>query len=956
VTHERITADPTIANGSPVIQGSHVPLHRILDYAATGLSFQEIVQALPELKLADVQAALEYAADLLRQAPAAAQRFLGLPAPATPGETPTELDLNKILVVDDLEMNRLYMRSMFRGSKYTLVMASDGQEALDKARTEAPFLIISDIFMPRMNGLELLSHIKADERTKNTAVILVTAQQRSSKRASEGLDLGADDYIFRPFERDELLSRVRAVARLRQAEEEARRQARMVAQRNKGLELLNELALAVTSALNLREIFASSTQKLSQLLDAEAVSLLLINEEQQELELNLSSYTGECLSTRVDFSPEPGVTDWVVQEQVPDILLEILNDPRTDFKLDSGDASPIIVCLPMATKDLIVGAIAIINKRGETFAAADWVLLNSAASIVAVAVENARLLQDITQQIAELTLLNQVGQALTSTLNLDQLLSQTTQMVQRYLRAEAASLWLLDEDGQTLVLTTSSGPGAQLVTGFRLPVDTGIAGYVARTGEPYFSADVPNDEKFYQRVAEVSDYTPGSILCVPVLVKGHVIGVVQALHQQTHWFDQSDMRLLHSVASSVGIAVENAQLFRQVQDFNRYLEQMVDERTRQLAQEKEKTEAILASMADGLLVLDAENRIMMANTMAEAMLNFDLNEAQGQPIGPERLANPLWRCVGDMTGRPELTASAGVDVPDASRLGGCRSIQAHAARVRDEGENVIGTVIVLRDITALKEVERIKARFMAGVTHELKTPLSVIRLHTKNLQAYHTRLPEHKRDELLDAIHNQTKLLEQLVENILELAHLDTGEVKDERQPVDLVEVTEQVLTDLGPLARTKGIELKWSRPPVGLVTLANAGQLERVIRNLVDNGIKYTPVGGSVRVQLGPRGEDAVEICVADTGVGVPPRHQGRIFDRFYRVDPSHTIPGTGLGLSIVKEIVSAHGGDVRLESNPGAGSTFIISLPTTNQPTNQPSIPPTQRRLDSGRDNPNH
>jgi signal transduction histidine kinase/DNA-binding response OmpR family regulator/uncharacterized protein (DUF433 family) len=958
VIHERITTDPTIADGAPVIQGAGVPVHQVLDRAAAGRTPEEIVAELPGLELADVQAALEYAVLVVRRPSAfAIAGAREAQAPQVLHEARSDggqagLDLKKILIVDDLELNRLYMRTMFKGSGFALSLASNGEEALAKARAELPFLILSDIQMPQVDGFELCRRLKADERTKNAAVIFITAHYRSSKKVSEGLDLGADDFIFRPFERRELLSRVQAVARLKWAEEETRRQARTVTRRNKELELLNELALAVASSLDLDEIFASSMQKLSQLLDAEAVSLLLLDEETQELVVNVSSRRGERASVSVDFRPRGGITDWVIQERVPSIVADVLDDPATGLKIELSSIS----CLPMSSKEQVIGAVAIINKRGESFSAADWVLLNSAVGIVAVSVENARLLQSVQQQVADLILLNEIGQALTSTLDLGQILSRTTQQVQESLRAGAASLWLLDEESQELVLTASSGPGAQLVTGFRMSVNTGIAGYVARTGEPYFSADVHDDEKFSGLLAEVSDYMPGSMLCVPVQVKDRIIGVVQALHENTRWFDQNDLRLLYSVASSVGIAVENARLFGEVQEFNRHLERMVAERTRELAEEKEKTEAILASMADGLLVLDARNCILTANMVAEGMLDFRLSEAQGRPIGSERLASPLWRCVSDMASGDELTVGAShfgepadpaggtgsrvVDVPDPTRLNGVLSIQAHAARVRDEAGQIIGTVIVLRDITAVKEVERMKARFMAGVTHELKTPLSVIRLHANNLQTYHTRLPERKRDELLSAIQNQVKLLERLVEGILELSRLDAGEAIGERQPVNLATVTDQVVADLRPLAEAGQVELHWMKPTASVTTLADADQMERMIRNLVDNAIKYTPTGGSVEVQLTSQGADSLEIRIADTGIGIPLEHQSRVFGRFYRVDPSHTTPGAGLGLSIVKEIVNVHGGDVRLESGPGTGSTFIVTLPgSVANPRPEPS-----------------
>jgi two-component system, OmpR family, phosphate regulon sensor histidine kinase PhoR len=308
-----------------------------------------------------------------------------------------------------------------------------------------------------------------------------------------------------------------------------------------------------------------------------------------------------------------------------------------------------------------------------------------------------------------------------------------------------------------------------------------------------------------------------------------------------------------------------------------------------------------------------------------------LSEQRGQPISPAQLKNPLWRCVLQLSNSSHLTDTALVDLP-ATAIQPFRSIQAHSAKVRPETEESIGVVIVLHDITALKEVERMKASFMAGVTHELKTPLSVIRLHAKNLLIYYDRLSGPNRVELLNAIQNQTSLLEQLIEDILQLSRLDAGLNETKREALDLIELVNKPIIDLRPLAQSKHLNLIWRKPLSPLILMAEQNQLERVIRNLVDNAIKYTPAGGSITVNVTSNlsnGQPSAQIRVSDTGIGIPLEHQARLFERFYRVDASHTIPGTGLGLSIVKEIVTAYNGNVHLESTPGQGSTFTITLP---------------------------
>jgi len=674
---------------------------------------------------------------------------------------PYDLNLNKILIVDDLQANRRLMAMMFHGTEFTVTDADGAAAAIEMARAELPFLIVSDVQMPDMDGYSLCEVIKSDPHTANIAVIFITAHHRSTDFMTKGLNIGADDYIYRPFKRAELLARVRVVARLKQAEAEARRQTRIAQRRNQ-----------------------------------------------------------------------------------------------------------------------------------------------------------------------DLTLLYQVGNALTSTLDTETVLGKTTQLAQKFLGAEVASLWLLDEAAQHLILTASSETSG-VVTGYTLPIDQGIAGYVARTGEPYFSADAAEDAQHHGDLVAASSYQARSILCVPLRVAERVIGVIQALHSTPHRFSASDLQLFESVTSAVSIAVENARLFEEVHAFNQQLEQRVTQRTRQLEQEKDKTWAILANMADALIVIDVAKRVLIANVRAEEMLNFRLAEVIGRAIPADLLDSPLWRAIEDMARSEVPTLSTAVDMPDPFRLDSLLSVQAHSSKMRDASGQIEGTVIVLRDVTALKEVERMKARFMAGVTHELKTPLAVIRTHANNLNVYYRRLSRRKRKGLMLAIEKQVLILESLVGGILDLARLDAG-ISLTLQAVDLVPLVTQILEELQPLAERKALLLQWNPPRRALAVSVDVHQISRVIRNLVDNAIKYT-AQGTVTVTVAPaelKQRAAVSFQVQDTGMGIPAESFDRIFERFYRVDPAHTIPGTGLGLSIVKEIVEAHGGEIHVSSVPGKGSTFSVTL----------------------------
>jgi len=260
------------------------------------------------------------------------------------------------------------------------------------------------------------------------------------------------------------------------------------------------------------------------------------------------------------------------------------------------------------------------------------------------------------------------------------------------------------------------------------------------------------------------------------------------------------------------------------------------------------------------------------------------------------------------------------------------SIEARASRVEDERGEILGTVIVMRDITALKEMDRLKTLFVSNVSHELRTPISIIKLTVSNFLQYYARLKDQKRLELLDTIRRQADILHRLIENILTLSRLDAGKISLERVEFDLAAFCRTLLFEFALAAAEKNISLIDEGLQEGTTVWADQERIGQVVRNLLSNAIKFTPAGGKVTISVRPWEGDKglVEIQVSDTGSGISPHDQAHLFERFYRGEAAtRGIPGTGLGLAIVKEIVEEHGGRVSVESELGVGSTFTVLLP---------------------------
>lgn len=342
--------------------------------------------------------------------------------------------------------------------------------------------------------------------------------------------------------------------------------------------------------------------------------------------------------------------------------------------------------------------------------------------------------------------------------------------------------------------------------------------------------------------------------------------------------------------------------------------------------ETARLRAGLAGTGDAVLLLDVDRRVVEWNQAARDLLGL----AERKP-GGHRFADVLpWgqlevalEDLGRAGGERDAPAVE-FELVDAERGEG-RSL---AVRVRSLGG--LGYVVSVRDESRLKRLESMRRDFVANVSHELKTPLAAIKGFVETMRD-DPQMPAGTRKRFLERISTQSERLNTLVGDLLTLSRLDEVEVGRERfQPCDLRIVTQETVRDLASLAERKGIQLAADLPDGPLFVRAEREGLRQVVGNLVDNAIKYTSEGGTVNVTLRSNG-DGCRLEVADSGIGLSPADQGRVFERFYRVDRarSRELGGTGLGLSIVKNTVRGIGGDVGVRSAVGRGSTFWVELP---------------------------
>jgi two-component system phosphate regulon sensor histidine kinase PhoR len=349
------------------------------------------------------------------------------------------------------------------------------------------------------------------------------------------------------------------------------------------------------------------------------------------------------------------------------------------------------------------------------------------------------------------------------------------------------------------------------------------------------------------------------------------------------------------------------------------LHQQLSARNAGLNQEARTLIAVLDGMAEGLWVTDAEGTVVRHNDALRAMLQTTGNIVGQRPLALLRndaLNEAVLRaCREGASTRLELTLEG-------------LFARTLAIRITPLGGDLPGSAAVFHDVTELRHLEKVRKDFVANVSHELRTPITAIRGYAETLQSGALQDPV-MAPKMVDIIHRQSERLSELVEDLLELSRLESREVKLQVTDVSLAVAVSRAAEVVRHKAQGKKITVELDVPQT-LVGRGDERGLEQVLLNLLDNAVKYTPEGGRVTV-TGVQEDGRCVVHVHDTGVGIEPRHLARIFERFYRVDKgrSRDMGGTGLGLSIVKHLMSAMGGEVRVESQPNEGSTFTIFLP---------------------------
>jgi len=589
----------------------------------------------------------------------------------------------------------------------------------------------------------------------------------------------------------------------------------------------------------------------------------------------------------------------------PESLRETTLDDR-HFELMTELDPRSAMAVPLVAQGRVLGTLTFAwSESGRRYHESDTVLAEELGRRAAVAIQNARLYRSELEAQRRIAFLVEASDVLARSLDYDETLTTLARLAVPRL-GDWCVIYIVAPGGTIERRAVEHAGGRQdIIRGIleahpiRPDAQVGVPA-VVRTGRSELNAiaspmstaaDVEAPEQLAGALEEIEVH---STMCVPLIARRRTLGAILFVSAESHRvFTESDLQLAEDLAARAAVAVDNSRLFNEAE------------------QRAEASEA-LDSIADGVFLVDARGTIRLWNAAAETITGLAATEVRGRPA------------TSVFDGWEQIAAVAGATARTFPVTIEGRELWLSVSGVPSSD----GTAYAFRDVTADRQLDRLKSDFVATVSHELRTPLAAVYGAAVTLAERDFTDREDLRHELVVQIADQAARLSAIVDDILFVGQLESGGLRLEPAVIDATEVARAAVAAASARAASAVVELSAAKnvPPIE----TDGGRLRQVLDNLLDNAIKYSLEGSPIvlRVDADARW---TRFAVADNGVGIPAAEIPRIFEKFYRVDPHQTggINGTGLGLYVCRELVERMDGRITVSSTPGRGSTFVVELP---------------------------
>jgi PAS domain S-box-containing protein len=729
-------------------------------------------------------------------------------------------------------------------------------------------------------------------------------------------------------------ARIEDALRKSQAELEAKTQS---------LTTLNQIADTLHRSLDFQTVVERALDVVMSYTRARSITFFVTHEPSDSLLiLTARGISQDILLLNTTRSQDGSLTALAAARQILVTTDDLANDTRIDERGRAAlqaEGFKSAVALPLLFHGRVLGVIGLFFKEPYRLSTHETETLLAIGGTIALAIVNAQHLTQVEAEISErqqaeaaerehrlLTeALRDTAAAVTSTLELAEVLDLILAHVARVVPHDAASIMLVESGIAQIVHSRGFEKWDldQWVLGIQLAVaSTPDLQQMLDSGRAHVIPDTHTDPT-WTMIPETRWIR--SYVGAPICIKGEVIGFLNVDSATPHSFSQEDADRLQTFADQTAIAIQNARLYDTIRNYADELEHRVTARTAELESERAQLRAILDGMREGVMgALNYDGRIprhRYVNWAMQEMLGYSAEEWNPLLLKSAAMTDEQFMQVFEQVERAVFAKGVWKGQLRLRRKDGLEFDSEVTITRVDGPDGVLGSVMLLRDISEEKALQEQKDRFVAHASHELRTPITNLKTRLYLMSRQPERIGEH-----IVILEQVADRMQKLVEDLLDLSRFRSGVIPLNQQPVVVQDLIAHVLRVQQPEADIKGVRLERDLPPADIYITADSERMIQVITNLVTNAVNYTPEGGYAQVIVSQQADGSVVIEVRDSGIGISPEHLPYIFQPFYRVGQEGD--GTGLGLSISKDIVERHGGTITVESEPGRGSRFAVRL----------------------------
>ncbi|GAB4520906.1 MAG: GAF domain-containing protein [Anaerolineales bacterium] len=676
------------------------------------------------------------------------------------------------------------------------------------------------------------------------------------------------------------------------------------------LKLLYEVSREFNSALDLRTVLQRVLFLTMKNIGANSGSIIVVDENGEPLESAIihGSNVLDQTTQQLRITTERGLAGWVLKNGVAALVEDTSKDERWLRRPDddiSRTGPKSAISAPLLSRDRLVGVITLVNANPSQFDESHFSLVKAIADQAGIAVLNARLYSESQRQARLMSALAETAAFINASVDFDDVLQRIAAQTMQALNVQAVSLALRDASDETqLVFRAVIGGAGQSLQGYRLPVGQGISGWVAEHGQAVIIPDAHNDPRFDAETDRRTGYYTRAVACAPIRQDERVIGILEAINPNIA-FEKDTLLVLEGICNLASTAIRHAELFSRLQAAHQRYRDLFNDSISLI---------VITDMAGKILEANRQT-VQLSEYTPEALQQmsiFQLHQANFVHLGDN--LEKLQDSQHTIAYESNLRTRSGYEIP----------VQVLCRRVFIEGHAFIQWI--LRDITERKNIDKLRNDLISMVYHDLRSPLANI---ISSLDVLRSMVPM---DEMVDSVIQiavrSTERIQRLTNSLLDVHRLESGNPIATQEIVSLHGIVNDAMDAVRLLADSKHQMLEVALPAHLPALYVDSDMIRRVLINLLENAIKYTPNDGRIRLEAGME-HDWVLVSVVDTGPGIPESEQELIFHKFTRLRNREGSKGLGLGLTFCRLAVEGHGGRIWVQSQVGVGSRFSITLP---------------------------